>query len=106
MGIGAVLSVVRSFELNTRGLLMNPISSEEFEKAQKTAGLQWQQIPAVDFQTISLGAITMGVEFIKRNVDNGIPVYIHCKAGMARFICGNFSLSRLCPYLMYSLSSE
>lgn len=78
--IGAVLSVVEPFEMNSPGSVLTPITANQW----RHNGVQHKQLPTEDFKTMSLDAIEDGVEFIRKCVKQELPVYIHCKAGRGR----------------------
>lgn len=78
--VGAVLSVVEHFEMNSPGSVLTPITANQW----RHSGVQHKQLPSEDFKTMSLDAIEEGVEFIRKSVNQGLSVYIHCKAGRGR----------------------
>lgn len=80
LGIKAVLSVVEPFEIETKGLLGSPVTSDQWQEY----GIKHLHISTPDFQPLTQDDIFLGVEFIRWNVKNGRSVYIHCKAGKAR----------------------
>lgn len=80
LGIKAVLSVVESFEIESKGLLGSPVASEQWQQSD----IKQLHISTPDFKPLSLNDINLGVEFLKWNVKNNRPIYVHCKAGKAR----------------------
>lgn len=78
--IGAVLSVVEPFEMNSPGSLLTPITANQW----RHNGVLHKQLPTEDFKTMSLDAVDEGVEFIRNCALQGLPVYVHCKAGRGR----------------------
>ncbi len=81
MGIGAILSVVEPFETQgSRPFFTQPIPPHTWQQAGiKQLRLAWE-----DYSVGSMAEIEKGVEFIRWNVENNRPVYIHCKAGRGR----------------------
>lgn len=79
-GVKAILSVVEVFENKTEGILVSPITPNEWAKN----GVKQLQLPTPDFESIPLETILRGVEYIHWNLKNGRSTYVHCKAGRAR----------------------
>lgn len=80
LGVGAVLSVVEVFETTSEGWIGSPVMPNKW----KDAGVKQLQLPTPDFETISTETIEKGVAFIHENIQKGISVYVHCKAGRGR----------------------
>ncbi|OPZ12568.1 MAG: hypothetical protein BWZ10_02079 [candidate division BRC1 bacterium ADurb.BinA364] len=68
-GIRAVLS-----------LTIDPIPASELSEA----GLQGLHLPVRDFAAPSPEQIRQAVEFIRRNIETGNPVLVHCGSGYGR----------------------
>jgi protein-tyrosine phosphatase len=80
LGIKAVLSVVESFEIESKGLLGSPVAAKQWEENE----IKQLHISTQDFKPLSLDDVNLGVEFLRWNVKNNRPIYVHCKAGKAR----------------------
>lgn len=78
--IGAVLSMVEHFENHSLGILTDPVTPEDW----KSLGIEHLQIEAKDFHPLTIDEIREGVEFIEENIEKGLKVYVHCKAGRSR----------------------
>jgi protein tyrosine phosphatase (PTP) superfamily phosphohydrolase (DUF442 family) len=71
--------------LKARGVTAVVNMRVEFDDQQ--AGIapeNYVHLPTVDDDAPSLAHLQQGVEFIKRNIDAGGGVYIHCKSGVGR----------------------
>jgi atypical dual specificity phosphatase len=81
MGIGAILSVVEPFETEgNRPFFTQPIPPHTWQQTGiKQLRLAWE-----DYTIGTMAEIEKGVEFIRWNVENNRPVYVHCKAGRGR----------------------
>jgi len=79
--LGLVVSVIQPFELKGEGILLKPVSVEDW----KLLGVETVQLNIPDFSAnASLDDIDSIVKKIKQTVNAGKSVYIHCKAGRAR----------------------
>lgn len=76
--VSAVLTMLEPFE-RERGLV-KPLNREDYEKAK----IDNYAIETADFLGVPVESIVKGVEYVKKNVDLGEKVYIHCKAGRGR----------------------
>jgi atypical dual specificity phosphatase len=76
----AVLTLLEEFELENRWPFTTAVSADEWEKK----GVPTLRIGAVDIEGVKLEEIDQGVEFIRAQISDGRPVYVHCKAGVGR----------------------
>ncbi len=77
IGIQAVLSVVEVYENHSPGNVISPINSDDWENLK----IKQLQLPSADLKTLSFERIQKGVEFIRWNLENGRPVYVHSRTG-------------------------
>jgi atypical dual specificity phosphatase len=70
-------------------------------EAYEKAGIQQLRLPTIDFTPPSLDDIKRGVEYIQQQVDSGLGVYVHCKAGRGRsatvVLCWLIATRRMTP---------
>jgi protein-tyrosine phosphatase len=79
-GVTAVLSVQTDGDLRLRH-----IQWDRFEEHYRQAGIDCYRLPIEDFNEEDLVAkLPAAVQLLKRLVDEGRQVYVHCTAGMGR----------------------
>ena len=79
-GVTAVLSVQTDGDLRLRRLHW-----DRFEEHYRQAGIDCYRLPIEDFDEEDLVAkLPAAVQLLKRLVDEGKQVYVHCTAGMGR----------------------
>ncbi len=78
--IAAVLSVTEVAENTTEGYFTSAVSPSDW----KQHGIRHLQLPVRDFNTAPLDMVERGVEFIHMNMEEGLNILVHCKAGKAR----------------------
>lgn len=76
----AVLTLLESFEIYSTGPLSVPVTPEDWKKL----GVIQKIIPASDFNPLSQKEIEAAVLFLEEQDKQGIPTYVHCKAGRGR----------------------
>jgi protein-tyrosine phosphatase len=79
LDVKAVLSAVEDFELEP-GWFNTPVQVGDWSGK----GVDVKRIQAVDFCPLTLEQLKEGVAYIGAAVDQGIPLYVHCKAGIGR----------------------
>ncbi len=79
--LGLIVSIVTPFELKGEGILLTPVSPEDWHHL----GVETIQLSIPDFSAeVSVDAMKPVMEKIKQTIEKGRSVYIHCKAGRAR----------------------
>lgn len=76
----AVLTLLESFEIYTKGLLTSPVAPKTWKKL----GVEQKIISAEDFNPLSQNEIGEAVDFLEKQHDSKVTTYVHCKAGRGR----------------------
>lgn len=80
--VTGVLTLLEPFEIETVGVLSDPVSKEDWEKYD----IEHKFIEIGDLQPLTMELIAEGVAFIKKHADANGLVYVHCKAGQGRSV--------------------
>ncbi len=86
--VAAVLTLLETFELED-GLIHPATAQDWLDK-----GIDYLQIPAVDFVSLTKDQLITGVEYMHQYINKGKIVLVHCKAGRGR------SASMVVAYLL------
>lgn len=74
LGIKRVLCATNSFETSYQGTLATTPTAEEIKKQ----GISQEQLDIEDFKPVPLAEIEKGVEFIRKCLNAGESIYVHC----------------------------
>jgi len=81
LNVGGVFTLNQPFEL-VPNLIGTPVSPSDWI----LNGVESLHIPTPDFCPPTTEDIKMGIEFMKKIIDSGKNVYVHCKAGRGRSV--------------------
>jgi atypical dual specificity phosphatase len=90
LGIKAVLSIVKQFELQSQTLVGSPVSALQWQNA----GVEQLVVESPDFFPPSFAVLDAGANFLNKHLSEGRKCYCHCKSGKGR------SASAVIAYLM------
>ncbi len=74
----------QSYRLFSNWGITGIVSMRRSRSPAAPASIELLSLPTTDWQPPTLEALTKGVEFIKKHIDEGGAVYVHCKLGEGR----------------------